>query len=362
MTSTAHRGLEPLSTQIVGSYVKPHWLARHEKMGTFDGSWWRPDAAVLDEARRDAALLSICEQERAGLDLVTDGEAFRAAYDRHFIAALDGIDVELLDDRSLPDETGAIRRDETGLDEFVAHARMRPRIVSPLSWRGPATEAEARFLKAQARRPTKMTIVGAFTLYTRLSDRFYADPAEAVLALARALNHELRAMDQAGIDVLQIDEPSFHLHHARAATIGAEAIRTMIEGIEAPVLVHVCYGYALVNRDKSWSGLYPKVLDILAGLPIAGISLEYEQPRHQPELLAHCGDKHVVLGLLDLAAPQVEAPDHVARRIEAASRIVPAERLHPASDCGMWYLPRERARAKLEALVAGRDRFRGAQA
>ncbi len=346
--------LKPLTTQIVGSYAKPRWLARHERLGTYDGSWWRPEPDVLDEAREDAVRLAVYEQERAGLDLVTDGEQQRSAYDRHFLLGMSGIDFEDLEAESIRDETETTRRrsaDELG--EFGRLLRLNPRVKHELRWRWPVAVDELRTLKRHARTPVKANVPGPLTLATRLSDGFYPDEEALVMALAAALNEELKALDREGAAVLQIDEPAFHGRLSLARRVGVAAITRMVEGVLAPVIVHACYGYAIAFKFKEANPAYAEVLELLSSCPIAGISVEYEQPGHDPSLLRHCGDKHVLVGLLDLGSERVESAEHVAARIRAALDVVPPERLHPCSDCGMWFIPRDRAFAKVSALVQG---------
>ncbi len=346
--------LKPLMTQIVGSYVKPKWLARHEHMRALDGSWWRVEQDALDVAKRDAVRLAVYEQERAGLDLLTDGEAQRAAYDRHFLAGLTGVDTTLLAREATAWETtGSKRTRDEKLAAYDEAAAMKPRIVGEIRWQRPVAVEELRFLKSLTDRPVKSTVIGPLSLYCQLVDRFYGDEESAVLALADALREELIALEAAGADVLQIDEPMFHMRASLAHRIGKAAITRMTTGVRVPVIVHVCYGYALVVAEKKKSALYPEILEILSDCPITGISLEYEQPRHEPSLLKHCGRKHVILGLLDLSNPAPESVDHITARLTDALRVVPPERLHPSSDCGMWYLDRELAYAKLQSLVRG---------
>ncbi len=344
----------PLTTQIVGSYCKPHWLARHQRMRALDGSWWRPEPEVLADAKQDAARLAIYEQERAGIDLLTDGEAQRAAYDRHFVAALSGIDVShpVRTDQA-PTDLPTARRDMTGLEEYAEANAWRPRVVADIGWTGSAAQHEVAFLRTHTTRPVKAAVIGPMSLAFQLHDAFYDDTAALIMALAAALNQELLALQAAGADVLQIDEPVIHSRLALAREVGRAAIARMVQGIHVPVQVHVCYGYALVFPNKSPSPVYAEVLELLADCPIAGISLEYEQPRHDPDILRHCGDKHVILGLLDLGTQAVETPEYIAVRIRDALAVVPPARLHPASDCGMWYLPRDVAFGKISALAAG---------
>ena len=346
--------LQPLTTQIVGSYRKPHWLANHQRMRALDDSWWRPDPEVLDEAKRDAALLAIYDQERAGLALVTDGEAQRAAYDRHFLAGLTGIDTEHLSQAGHSDsEVTTVTRRTEGYEEHDRLTTLRPQITDDITFRASVSVEEVRFLKRHASRPIKATVIGPMSLFFQTVDRFYGDDEAAVLAFAAALNQELAALEAAGADVLQIDEPVFHSRLSLTRRVGKRAIDRMATGIAVPVIVHLCYGYAFVIHDKSPSPTYPEALEILSDCAIAGISLEYEQPGHEPSILRHCGDKHVVLGLLDLGKREAETPDHIAGRLRAALEVVPPERLHPASDCGMWYLPRDLAYAKIRALAEG---------
>jgi 5-methyltetrahydropteroyltriglutamate--homocysteine methyltransferase len=350
--------LQPLMTQIVGTYAKPHWLGRHQRMRALDGSWWRPEPLVLQEAKEDAALLALYEQERAGLDLVTDGEAQRSSYDRHFLQGLTGIDLTQTEQASVNSEVATVKRTIEGLEEYTDLSETRPSIVGEVRWTKPIAVDELRFLKRHARKPAKVNVIGPLSLFLQTVDRFYYDREAAVMALAYAINQELLALEAAGADVIQLDEPAFHSRLSLARRIGRAAIARAVEGVRVPVLAHVCYGYAVVYKEKSASPSYPEVLEILADCPIAGISLEYEQPKHDPSLLRYCGDKHVVLGLLDLSTDRIETPQHIATRLCAALEVVPAARLHPSSDCGMWHLPRTVAFGKISALVAGAGRVR----
>lgn len=344
-----------LTTQIVGSYAKPHWLGHHARMRALDGSWWRPEPAVLEEAKQDAVRLAIYEQERAGLDVVTDGEAQRPAYDRHFLHGLEGIDMAA---RLDVDIARPVEEDGAFLTEYRLHGATGPAVVAPLRHARAVAVEELRFARAIARKPVKICVIGPLTLARSLADRFYADEQALVLALADALNGEMRALEAAGADYLQIDEPSFHLRLPQARRFGVEAVARMTHGLTRPVILHVCYGYALVNPVKSPGDDYAEALRLAAACPVQAISLEYEQPGHEPDILANCGSKAILLGLLDMARPEAETPEHIAARLRAALRAVPADRLHAASDCGMWYLPRPLAYAKISALAQAALRVR----
>ena len=341
--------LEPLSAQIVGSYTKPTWLCRHQRMRAHDGSWWRPEPAVLAEAKTDAVRLAIYEQERAGLSIVTDGEAQRAAYDRDFVAALSGIDTKRLKFSAITSDYKG-ERDDTGWEEYTEFSSQKPTVVAPIEYSHSISDDEIAFAKSVATRPLKANIVGPVTLALQLIDETYHDDAGLILALAEALNQQLRAMEAAGADVLQIDEPGWHDKRDLVRLVGRRAIEVMRRGVSKPIIVHVCYGYAIVYKNKQLSEEYPRILQILADCPIDGISLEYEQPGHQPDILTHCGDKHVLIGLLDLSKMEAETTSQIAMRLRDALDVVPADRLHPASDCGLWHLPRAVAFAKISAL------------
>lgn len=339
-----------LTTQLVGSYTKPHWLAHHDRARALDDSWWRPEAEVLQEAREDAARLAIYEQAHVGLDLITDGEAQRSSYDRHFLHGLSGLDFTMLDHIRVRDEVATrVRHGESA----AVVSWDGPRVVAQLAWQRSFALPELRFLKSQTTRAVKIAVPGPLTLSSRVSDRFYGSDKALILALADCINKELQSLDSEGASALQIDEPAFHTRLSLARRYGVEAISRAVNGIRTPVIVHACYGYAFAYSEKQANPAYAEVASLLASCPISGISLEYEQPGHTPELLAFCGQKHVVLGLLNLGTHVVETPEHVASRLRAAAEVVPASRLHPAPDCGMWFLPRRVAYGKVQSLVQG---------
>lgn len=349
----------PLTSQIVGSYAKPQWLARHQRMRAMDDSWWRPDPEVRQEAREDAALLALYQQERAGLRMVTDGEAQRAAYDRHFVRMLSGVDTDDLERVSRTHSAvTTVVRDAKAYEEFDEVGELPPVVTADVAWTKPAAVGELRFLKGHACRPVKSTVIGPVSLACQLANRHYADEGDLILALAKAINKELHALAAAGADVLQLDEPVFHTRLPLARQFGPAAIAQAVSGVPVPVQVHICYGYAFLNRCKWPSPIYAEALELLAACPIQGISLEYAQPRHEPAILRHCGDKHVIIGLLNLGIHEVETPEHIAGRLRGALDVVPPERLHPASDCGMWFLPRDVAFGKVCALAAGTETIR----
>jgi 5-methyltetrahydropteroyltriglutamate--homocysteine methyltransferase len=340
---------QPLTTQLIGSYTKPPWLINHHRVTSLAGAgFWRPDLDVRQHAWDDATRLAIFEQERAGLDVITDGEQRRQRYDAYFFR-FGGIDSEKLGRWEAGDRDMSFVDVDPEVSERLATA-MTARVVDHITWPGPMVLDDLRFLKAHTRRPVKMTVIGPLTTACRLADEHYGDLKSLGMALADAINRELRCLDREGLDYLQIDEPDFHFRPDQSLDWGTAALDAALAGIATPTIVHVCYGYATLGRKRP-DPRYAAVLEALAASRVNAIALEYEQPGHEPSVLRHCGDKSVVLGVLNLGSNDIERPEHIAERIEAALDVVPAERLHLGPDCGMWFMPRQVAFAKIRAMV-----------
>jgi 5-methyltetrahydropteroyltriglutamate--homocysteine methyltransferase len=345
-----------IPTQIVGSWCKPHWLCDHDLVYGPEGSWWRVEEPRRDEAFDDAVRLALADQAAAGLTYMCDGEQRRQTFSGHFYS-LGGIDNETLgevtDFRNDIGEflTMKARAQETGEEAPAPPKFEQPRAVGPITWNGPILGDAARFLVAESDRPTKMTVIGPNTLALRLVDEHYGSLEKLTMAVADALNAECRALADAGIDLVQIDEPEVHFRHSQVEGFAAEAIDRCLAGVQATTAVHMCYGYARNIAAKRATPVYEQAVALLSETSADALSLEYEQPGHEPELLTHAGDKTVLLGVLDLAtdAP-VETPDHIATRARAAMEVTGPDRLGLAPDCGMWFLPRDTARAKIAAM------------
>jgi 5-methyltetrahydropteroyltriglutamate--homocysteine methyltransferase len=330
-----------LSSTVVGSYPQPEWLIDREALGSHSvprvrvSQAWRIPARHLEEAQDDATVLAIREMERAGIETITDGEIRRESYSNRFATALEGVDV----DRPATIHT---RNGEP---------RTVPRIVAPIRWREPVEVRDVAFLCAHTDRATKITLPGPFTMAQQASNEAYEDPDQLVMDLAAAVNAEARALEAAGADVIQLDEPWLRNDPDAARRIAVAAIDRALEGLTAVTAVHLCFGYAALVTDK-----HANRYDFLGELSDSiaqQISVEAAQPKLDLGQLSELAPKVVVLGVLDLGDPEVESADTVAGRIRAALAHVPKERLIPAPDCGMKYLPRERAFAKLSALCAG---------
>ena len=329
-----------IPTTVVGSYPQPDWLVdrsalkQHGVPRVRAGDIWRIPEAWLEQAQDDATILAVRDMERAGIDIVSDGEIRRESYSNRFALALDGIDAE---------RHGRVGRSGGGTTPV-------PRVVGKIRRRGPVELRDAEFLLANASHATKITLPGPFTLSQQAENAFYADEEEMAMDYAIAVNEELRALKASGVDVVQLDEPWVRTAPDKAARYGVKAINRALDGIAGPTIVHLCFGYAAMVRNKPAGYAF---LPQLAESAAAQISIEAAQPRLDLGVLRDLSGKTIVLGVLDLNDPAVETAEDVAARLRQALPYVPAERLVAAPDCGMKYLPREVAFGKLKALAAG---------
>jgi 5-methyltetrahydropteroyltriglutamate--homocysteine methyltransferase len=316
------------------------WLIDRERLGdrlpprVRARELWRVAEAFLEEAQDDATRVAVRDMELAGVDVVTDGEMRRESYSNHFATALDGIDLD----------TPGVALDRTG------HENPVPRVVGPIRRTRPVEARHVRFLRGITDRPIKITVPGPFTMTQQAQNAHYADDRELALAYAEAVNDELADLKAAGADVVQIDEPYLQARPEPAREYAVEAIDRALAGIDGDTVLHTCFGYAHIVHDRP-SG-YPFLAE-LNDCAATHISLEAAQPDLDPEVLRALQDKVVVLGVLDLGAEQVETPEIVAGRIRKALGVVESQRLVVAPDCGMKYLPRQRAFGKLQAMVEG---------
>ena len=329
----------PLTTTVVGSYPQPGWLIDRAALGSKvprvrAPEIWRVDKAFLEQAQDDATLLAIRDMERAGIDIVTDGEMRRESYSNRFATALEGIDIE--------NPGSTINRSGVAIPV--------PRVAGPIRRRAAVEVKDVVFLRSNTSRKIKITLPGPFTMAQQAQDDYYKDEEALALAFAAAVNEELRDLKAAGADVLQLDEPWMQARPERAARYGVKAINRALQGIPGPTVVHVCFGYAAAVKDKP-TGY--SVLPQLEATTASQISIEAAQPKLDLGILRSFGQKNLMVGMIDLGTEKVETPHEVAGRIRAALKHVPAERLVLAPDCGMKYLTREAAFGKLKALAAG---------
>src|SRR6516225_7988551 len=329
-----------LPTTVVGSYPQPDWLIDRDKLTHLPpvrvraSELWRVPEPWLEQAQDDATVLAIRDMERAAIDIITDGEIRRESYSNRFATALSGIDLD----------NPAEVRGRTGGTVVV------PRIVGPIRRLRPVEVRDVEFLRANTNRKIKITLPGPFTMSRQAKNEFYKDEEELVMDYAAAVNAEIRDLKAAGANVIQLDEPWLQARPQEARRLALPAIDRALEGIPGPTALHLCFGYAYVARDKPTGySFLPELTGTIAGQ----ISIEAAQPNLDLATLDGLGDKTVIFGVISMGDPQPETAEIVAARIRRALEHIPPERLSPAPDCGMKYIPRDVAFAKLKALAEG---------
>jgi 5-methyltetrahydropteroyltriglutamate--homocysteine methyltransferase len=329
-----------IPTGLVGSYAQPDWLIDRARLRerfpprVRARELWRIDPRYLEEAQDDATVIAIRDQERAGLDIVTDGEMRRESYSNRFATALDGVDV---------DNPG------TALDRS-GHPNPVPRVVGPIRRRHPVQVRDVEFLRAHTDRPIKITVPGPFTMSQQAQNDFYETDEELVLGYAAAVNEEVRDLFDAGADVVQLDEPYMQARPEPARRHGVIALERALDGVNGSTAVHICFGYAAVIHDRPAGYSFLPELD---AAPCQQLSIETAQSGLDLSVLDELPSKTIILGVLDLDDPAVETPEVVAERIRRALPHKRLDQLVAAPDCGMKYLPRDTALRKLESLAAG---------
>jgi 5-methyltetrahydropteroyltriglutamate--homocysteine methyltransferase len=334
-----------LPTSLVGSYPQPDWLIDRVKLaGRFPPrvratELWRVAPEWLDQAMDDATLIAIRDQERAGLDVITDGEMRRESYSNRFATALEGIDLD----------NPGVALDRSGEPNPV------PRVVGKISRRHPVEVRDVQFLRANTDRPIKMTVPGPFTMSQQAQNDHYADEAELAHDYAVAVNAEIRDLFAAGADYVQIDEPYMQARPDKARAYGLDALRTALAGVDGRTALHICFGYAAIIHERPEGYSF---LPELADTALDQISIETAQSNLDCAILERLEGKTIILGVLDLSTHEVESGEAVAARIRRALPYVAAERIIVAPDCGLKYLPRDVARAKMAAMVEGAGNVR----
>ena len=329
-----------LQTTVVGSYPQPDWLVNREMLSkmvprTRVRELWRVPEAFLEQAQDDATLLAIRDMERAGIDIVTDGEMRRESYSNRFATALDGIDDEH------PGE----------IVNRVGQKTAVPRVVGKIRRTKPIELRDMQFLRANTERQAKITLPGPFTMGQQVKDEFYKDAEAMCMDYAVAVNEEAHDLVKAGADVIQLDEPWLRNNPEEAKRYAIRVIDRALQGLTVPTVVHLCFGYAAVVRGGKPTGyaFLPQLADSIA----QQISIESAQPKLDLGVLKDLAPKRVMLGVIDLNDAEIETPEKVADRIRAGLKHVAADKLLPAPDCGMKYLPRATAYGKLKALADG---------
>jgi 5-methyltetrahydropteroyltriglutamate--homocysteine methyltransferase len=328
-----------LPTTVVGSYPQPDWLVDRQLLSKGVArvrlDLWRVAEPWLEQAQDDATLLAIRDMERAGIDIITDGEMRRESYSNRFATALEGI---------ASDRPGEVLS-KAGIPTAV------PRVVGAIRRVRAVEVRDMEFLRGNTERMAKITLPGPFTMSRQAINDHYPDEDEMVMDYAAAVNAEARDLEKAGADVIQLDEPWLRQDPTAAKRIAVRAIDRALEGLKVTTVVHLCFGYAAIVKGEKPVGY--SFLAELAACRANQISIEAAQPKLDLGVLKDLTAKTIMLGVIDLADPTAETPAIVAERIRAALKFLSPERLVPAPDCGMKYLSRELAFAKLKALADG---------
>ena len=329
-----------LPTTLVGSYPQPDWLIDRARLASRlpprvrVKELWRVIPEWLDQAQDDATLLAIHDEERAGIDIITDGEMRRESYSNRFATALEGVDID--NPGSAPDRTG--------------HPNPVPRIVGKIRRKHPVEVRDVKFLRANTNHQIKITVPGPYTMTQQAQNDFYASEEELALDYAAAVNEEIKDLFAAGADVVQIDEPYMQARPEKARQYGIKALNRALEGVTGTTAVHLCFGYAAIVHERPTGYSF---LPELAQTTVQQISIETAQSSLDCSVLEKLRGKTIILGVLNLSTHEVETPEIVAARIRRALPYVDADHIVAAPDCGMKYLPREIAFGKMKAMVDG---------
>jgi 5-methyltetrahydropteroyltriglutamate--homocysteine methyltransferase len=330
----------------VGSYAQPDWLINRDMLTkrmpprVRASELWRVPLEWLEQAQDDATRLAIRDQERAGLDILTDGEMRRESYSNRFATALDGLDL---------DNPGKVI-------SRSGHEVLVPRIIGKIRRKHPVQVRDIQFLRANTDRRIKITVPGPFTMTQQAVDEFYKDEKAVALDYAAAVNEEIRDLFAAGADVVQIDEPWMQSSPDKAREYGVAALNRALQGVSGTTVVHICFGYAalVAGRPEGYS-----FLSELEQTSVQQVSIETAQSKLDCSVLKQLPSKTILLGVLDLSTHNIETPQTVAERIRRALPFVSPDRLIIAPDCGLKYLPREVAFGKMKAMADGAKIVRG---
>ena len=329
-----------LPVTLVGSYPQPEWLIDRKRLSerlpprVRARELWRVAPEWLEEAQDDATLLAIRDQERAGLDIITDGEMRRESYSNRFATALEGVDID----------TPGTGMDRSGKPNVV------PRIIGKIRRKHPIEVRDVQFLRANTDRKIKMTVPGAFTMAQQAQNLFYQHEEEMIADYAAAVNEEIKDLFAAGADIVQVDEPYMQARPDKARKFAVQALNRALDGVTGTTAVHLCFGYAAIVHERP-SGY--SFLPELAETRVDQISIETAQSSLDCSILEKLPGKTIMVGVLDLSTPAIESPETVAARIRRALPHVSADRIIVAPDCGLKYLPRASAFGKMQAMVEG---------
>jgi 5-methyltetrahydropteroyltriglutamate--homocysteine methyltransferase len=329
-----------LPTSLVGSLPQPDWLINREMLSGNTPprvrmrELWRVAPEWLEQAQDDATLVAIRDQEKAGLDILTDGEMRRESYSNRFATALEGVDL---------DNPGTV----------ISRSNQQvlvPRVTGKIRRKHAVEVRDVQFLRSNTEHPIKITVPGPFTMAQQAKNDFYPGDEAMAMDYAVAVNQEIQDLFAAGADIVQVDEPYMQARPELARAYGLAAFRRAIEGVRGTTAVHICFGYGHMVKGKPAGYSF---LEEFADTPVQQISIETAQPSLDCSVLEKLRGKTIILGVLNLGTHEVETPETVAGRIRRALPYVSKDRLVIAPDCGLKYLPRESAIGKMRAMVEG---------
>ena len=324
--------LPPIATTTIGSFPRPEWLAATDRSRVI----FRLEGAALKEAQDDATTLNMQTQDQIGLDLLTDGEQRRTGFIDHILAAFEGFDLN-----------------ETAVKKIYRRReqeRLVPRIVGKVKRRSAAVVDDFHFAKSQTSKPIKMAVPGPMTVIDSTIDETYNDESTMAMDSAAALNAELRDLQTAGCDVLQIDEPAMTRYHEKVFAYGARALDRCLEGIQTPTIVHLCYGYP-GGFGQQHQYEYPELLTELMKTKIGGFAVEFARSNYDPAVLSICKGRLVMFGCVDPSDTPAPPLASVVARVREALKYIEPKNLLLAPDCGLMTISRELANTKARLLV-----------
>ena len=312
---------------MIGSYSMPEWLER-AKNEYLSRRLSKRDLDEMHDAVRKAA---IKDQETAGIDIVSDGEAQRDNMIDYFTERMPGVQVDLGSKRFYYD-----------FYESVVRSKLATGTLG--------LSEEAKFLSRFSTRSAKISISGPHTLVKRIQNKHYSSEADFALDLGKLLNLELKELVRAGATRLQIDEP-YYSGFPEDLPWALRAINEMVSGVNAHITLHICYGnrYGKPSFEGSYQFLFPAILDA----KVQAISMEFARRGEDDITLFKDVPFQVGIGVIDVKTNEVESSGFVADRIRRALEVIPTERLIITPDCGLVRLPREVAFSKLNAMVEG---------
>lgn len=340
----------PFTTTVVGSMPKRPWLYRPKTEAELKADYrygqrgvWTLDGEARELAMDDATRIAIRVQEKAGIDIISDGEQRREHYLTHLTRRMNGFNYDQLVEKTIRGGTNAL----VG------------RCVGPIEHIGAITVDDLAFLKSETDHQVKVTLPGPMTIVDSTFDEHYGDEVAMAADWATAINAEARLLDALNPDIIQFDEPAFSRYPNKVRDWGIEMLNRCTEGLSANTAVHICYGYPHPEKDREIVDTYPEVIALLEDSDIDILALEFEGAHLDPSLVAACPSKTVMFGCVWNSDKTMESADQVAERLLRAADALSPEQIMPAPDCGLAPCSFEVATEKLRILADAAAMARG---